>query len=280
MMSLVAAASRAKHPDTTTTLPGMESMADEQAFFLGRWPQLRVPLERNGPAAMVEAILSHQADSERAALFRFARQGLVLGEWEGKNLDAYMIVVDAGISWLDARAQMVPATERNDYLAVMAELTFNYAADLADCWPGDDEPRERRHFERGRDAAEQSVGLREELDKADSSKHLGWWALGYHLLRLGSTAAAADAMMRSLEHARRAAREAGERDEISSQAPFPVLIGAGYLGLARIADGEPSGPDLYGEAMAAFRAQLEIAEKAEDAQFGIDQLERVRGFIA
>ena len=59
-----------------------------------------------------------------------------------------------------------------------------------------------------------------------------------------------------------------------------MLIGAGYLGLARIADGEPSGPDLYGEAIEAFRTQLEDSERAADAQFGIDQLARVRGFIS
>lgn len=257
----------------------MESVADERAFFLERWPLLRATLERDGADAMVDGILAHEPDSERAALFRFARQGLILGEWEGKNLDAYVTVIEAGISWLTARAGAVAPEERHDYLAVLAELTFNYAADVADCWPGDDEPRRAEHFERGRDAAEQSVGLRDELDKPDSSKHLGWWAYGYHLLRLGSTDAAVDAMERSLEHARRAARDAGVSDQISSQAPFPVLVGAGYLGLARIADGEPSGPDLYGEAIAAFRAQTDDPERSDDAQFGIDQLERVRAFI-
>ncbi len=258
----------------------MELVADERAFFLDRWPQLRAALERDGPDAMVDAILANEPDPERAALFRFARQGLVLDDWAGKSLDGYMTVIDAGISWLSTRATAVPPEERHDYLAVLAELTFNYAADLADCWPGDDEPRERKHFERGCEVAEQSIGLREELEKSDSSKHLGWWAYGYHLLRLGNTDAAVDGMERSLEHARRAARHAGERDDISSQAPFPVLIGAGYLGLARIADGEPSGPDLYGEAIEAFRTQLDDSERAADAQFGIDQLARVREFIS
>lgn len=258
----------------------MDSIGDERAFFSRHWPDLRKTLEQAGPDALVSAILSRASDAERAALFRFVRQGLVFEEWEGKNLDSYMSVVDAGRAWLSERAAAVPTDERNDYLAVLAELTFNFAADIADCWPGDDEPRDQRHFQRGMEVAEQSVGLREELDKPDSSKHLGWWAFGYHQLRLGHTDGAADCMERSLEHARRAARDAGEHDEITSQAPFPVLIGAGYLGLARIADGEPSGPDLYGEAVAAFHAQLSDADLKDDAQFGIDQLERVRGFIS
>jgi hypothetical protein len=258
----------------------MDSIGDERAFFSRHWPDLRLALERGGPEAFVGAILGRDSDAERSALFRFARQGLVLDDWEGKSLDAYMAVVDAGRAWLSERAEAVPAAERNDYLAVLAELTFNFAADIADCWPGVDEPREERHFQRAMEVAEQSVGLREELHKPDSSKHLGWWAFGYHQLRLGHTDAAADCMERSLEHARRAARESGDPADITSQAPFPVLIGAGYLGLARIADGEPSGPDLYGEAVAAFRAQLTDEERKDDAQFGIDQLEQVRGFIS
>lgn len=258
----------------------MNRIGDERAFFSQHWPDLRVAVERGGPEALVAAIFSRESDAERSALFRFVRQGLVFEEWEGKSLDAYMSVVDAGRAWLSERAEAVPPEERNDYLAVLAELTFNFAADIADCWPGDEAPREERHFQRGMEAAEQSVGLREELDKPDSSKHLGWWAFGYHQLRLGHTDAAADCMERSLEHARRAAREAGDPVDVTSQAPFPVLIGAGYLGLARIADGEPSGPDLYGEAMAAFRAQLADEERKDDAQFGLDQLERVKGFIS
>lgn len=258
----------------------MESIGDERAFFTEQWPDLRSTLETAGPAAMVTAILERESDAERCALFRFGRQGLIFEEWKGKTLDAYVAVVDAACTWLSERAESVPSEKRNDYLGVLAELTFNFAADIADCWPGDDEPRQRSHFERAAEVAEQSVGLRAELDKPDSSKHLGWWAFGYHQLRLGNTAAAADGMERSLEHARRAAREVGDHDEITLQAPFPVLIGAGYLGLARIADGEPSGPDLYGEALAAFQGQLADPERKEDAQFGIDQLERVRGFIS
>jgi hypothetical protein len=257
----------------------MESIGDERGFFDEHWPALRAALEEGGPGALVDAIMARESDGARAALFRFVRQGLVLGEWNGKNLDDYLAVADAGISWLGQRAEEVPAEERTGYLNVLAELTFNVAADLADCWPGDDEPRQPHHFRRGAEIAEQSVGLRDELRKPAESKSLGWWALGYHQLRLGHTDNASDSMERSLEQARVAAREAGDRDEITSRAPFPVLVGAGYLALARIADGEPSGPDLYAEALAAFHAQLGDAERKDDAQFGIDQLERVRGLI-
>lgn len=257
----------------------MERLGDEKSFFAGRWPDLRVALQQGGPEAMIALIDGHPSDAERSALYRFARQGLVFEDWEGKRLDAYMTVIDAGIAWLAERAETVSRDDRNDYLDVMVELTFNFAADVADCWPGDDDPRLRRHFERGMDVAEQSVELREELGKPASSKHLGWWALGYHQLRLGLSDVATDSMGRSLEYARRAAREAGESDDINSQAPFPVLIGAGYLGLARIADGEPSDDDSYEEALAAFEEQLHIPELKEDAQFGIDQLRRVRAFI-
>jgi hypothetical protein len=253
---------------------------DPRAFFDENWPSLRSVLEQAGPEAMVAAILERPDHDERIALLRFARQGVIIGDWDGKNLDAYVSIADATISWLGEQAEASEPGVRTELLGALAEYTFNLAADLADCWTGDDEPRRQDHFERAAEVAEQSVGLRDELDRPHSSKALGWWALGYHQLRLNHTDAAVDSMERSLEHARRQAREDGESDEISSRAPFAVLIGAGYLGLARIADGEPSGPDLYGEALAAFRAQLADPDRVDDAEFGIDQLERVESFLS
>ena len=258
----------------------MQPLADERGFFDLRWPELRATLEQDGPDAVVRAILGHESEAERVALFRFARQGLVAGDWEGKNLDAALVVAEAAIAWLDERARAATGADRSAYLAALAEITFNAAADVADCWTDDDEPRRRDQMERAMAIAEKSVGLREELGKTDNSKHLGWWAFGYHQLRLGLTAAAADSMERSLEHARRAARDAGAPDGVTSQAPFAVLISAGYLGLARIADGEPSGPDLYGEAIAAFQSQLGDPERQADARFGLDQLALVRSRLA
>lgn len=251
---------------------------DPRSFFQEHWPALRTALENGGAEAMVAAILDRPDDEERSALFRFARQGVIMDDWQGKNLDAYLAIADAAIDWLGERAEASDPDARRDFLDVLAELTFNVAADLADCWAGDDEPRRPDHFERAAEIAEQSVGLRDELDKPHSSKALGWWALGYHQLRLNHTDAAVDSMERSLEHARQQAREDGQPDQIGSQTPFAVLIGAGYLGLARIADDEPSGPDLYAETIAAFRAQLADPERADDAEFGIGQLERVESF--
>ncbi|NNL68525.1 MAG: hypothetical protein HKO70_01010 [Acidimicrobiia bacterium] len=254
----------------------MRPLADERGFFDLQWPALQATLEQDGPDAVARAILRYESDAERVALFRFARQGIVIGDWEGKNLNAALVVAEAAIAWLDERARGAAGPDRTSYLAALAEITFNAAADVADCWTDDDEPRRRDHFARAMAIAEKSVGLREELGKSDNSKHLGWWAFGYHQLRLGLTGAAADSLERSLEHARRAARGAGEPDGVTSQAPFAVLISAGYLGLARIADGEPSGPDLYGEAIAAFQAQLSDPERQADARFGLDQLALVR----
>jgi len=253
---------------------------DPRSFFDEHWPGLRTVLEQAGPEAMVATILERPGDAERIALLRFMRQGMIMDDWEGKNLDTYLVVADTAIEWLSERAAASDSADREEFLGPLAELTFNVAADLADCWTGDGELRRADHFERAAEIAEQSVGLREELDKPHGSKALGWWALGYHQLRLDHTDAAVDSMERSLEHARRQAREDGEHDEIGSQAPFAVLIGAGYLGLARIADGEPSGPDLYAETLAAFRAQLADPERAGDAEFGIAQLQRVEEFLS
>ena len=133
----------------------MEATGDERTFFERRWPTLRAALEQHGPQAMIDAIMAEPSDGARSALFRFARLGLVVGEWEGKNLDDYLAVTDAGIAWLGHRAEDHAGEERDRYLGVLAELTFNLAADVADCWPGDDEPRQPHHFQRAMEIAEQ-----------------------------------------------------------------------------------------------------------------------------
>ena len=66
----------------------MNSIGNERAFFTQLWPVLRISLEQGGPDALVAGILARDSDAERSALFRFARQGLVFEEWEGKSLDA------------------------------------------------------------------------------------------------------------------------------------------------------------------------------------------------
>jgi hypothetical protein len=72
-------------------------------------------------------------------------------------------------------------------------FSYNLLADLADCWPDDDLPRERHHFEEGLRAAEDCIRWREELGKPNDRKAMAWWGKGAHLLSLDRANEAVDA---------------------------------------------------------------------------------------
>ena len=97
-----------------------------------------------------------------------------------------------------------------------------------------------------------------------------------HELSLGR-ADATTSFARSLEYAQQAATEGGAESEIGAGSTFGVILGAGYLGLALQINGQEGGPELYDEAIRTFRVQLEDEATRDDAQFGIDQFEAVKG---
>lgn len=253
-------------------------MADDKAIYEEHWPDLRIRLEEGGGAAAVDYI-DGQSPEVRAALYRRARAGVAMGEWNGKHLDAVITVADAGIAAaLQRRESAGDGAGRIAALEDANIISFNLAADLADCWPGDDMARAHHHFERGERAGEDCVRWRRELDKPASSLQLGWWALGIHQLHLGKNAI--DAMDQSWTAAVRAAEESGEPTSIGPDAGFTVVLSAGYSGLARMARGDPDGNEVYNAALAAFREQLNDTDRSADASFGIDQLEKVRkGYV-
>ncbi len=249
-------------------------MADDNAIYEEHWPQLKATLEADGADAAVAYVAAQEA-AVRDALFRKARVGVAMGEWDGKNLDAVVALADAGIAAALQRAESAAdPTEVEAALQDANVISFNLAADLADCWPGDDLPRDRRHFERGERAGEDCVRWRHELAKPASSLQLGWWALGIHRLHLGRTAV--EAMDQSWAQAVRAAEEEDEPTAIAPDAGFTVLLSAGYAGLARMAQRDDAGQEVYNAAIEAFREQLSDGERSADASFGIDQLEKVR----
>lgn len=249
-------------------------MADDKTIYEQHWPELRNRLEAGGAAAAISYI-DDQAAEVRDALYRRARVGVAMGDWDGKNLDAVVAVADAGIdAALTRQTSAADEPARTAALEDANVISFNLAADLADCWPGDDVPRERHHFERGERAGEDCVRWRNELSKPASSRQLGWWALGIHQLHLGKNAI--DAMDNSWTEAVRAAEQGGEPTSIGPDTGFTVILSAGYSGLARMARGDSDGSEVYNAAIAAFREQLNDTERSADASFGLDQLEKVR----
>ncbi len=250
----------------------------QRAFFDEQWPELRHVLEDEGAGALVRRIETFPPE-ERIALYTMARTGLVLGDWRGKNLDDYLTVADAGIRWLSSVAAASKPDDRPTFLGAANVISFNLAADLADCWPGDDVPRTTAHFSRGKEAGEACVAWRRELGVSPNSHQLGWWALGYHQLRLGEYDAAHDAFGHALQWARKDAEQAGAAGEVGADAAFSVNLNAGYRALAACVRGDDGAVAEFRETLDAFRAQLEDPARVDDAQFGLEQLDKVRDLI-
>lgn len=249
----------------------MKTFAEQKAFFDGRWPDLQEAAREGGAAAVMACIDGHDDDLERRVLHLFARQGFVLSDWEGKDLALAAGVARASIDRLVLEASQAQSegdaetTRRRTELANV--ISYNLSADLADCWPGERPALTPALFEEGLKAAEDCVQWREELAKGPGASSMAWWAKAMHLLSLERVEEATHGFHKSLT----LAREVAQSDE-----DFSVLLGRGYLGLARWIGGDEDGRAQYREALAVFGSQLAAAETKDDARFGIDQLETVK----
>ncbi|NQV07074.1 hypothetical protein HQ535_11015 [bacterium] len=205
---------------------------------------------------------------EQAAILEWVGSVTVDGTIEG--LDDTIAVAERGAARLLATDVSDP--DMRPLHEAVNRMSFNLSADLADCWPGDDVARDRRHFEAGLASAERAVELRASLGvTSPRSLHLAHWARGYHRLALGDVAGSIDDFVIALEQAERDADEREQPADIGPDAPFMVNIAAGYLGLARQTGGDAVGAALFDQAIAAFTAALSGPE-GDDARFGIDQL--------
>lgn len=255
----------------------MDTFEEQKAFFLQHWPFMRSAAEAGGADAVVAYVRGFDDDRERRVLFTLARQGLVMSEWEERDLDLYVAVARAGIDEALAQAERVTDDAERRKLTNSANvISYNLSADLADCWPDDGFARESRHFQAGLEAATDCVAWREELGMPAWSRSMAHWAKGMHELSLGQTEAAVLDWRTSLDFAVTNAEEQGDGTEANAEGEFAVVLSTGLLGLAQLADGDASGEVLFAQAMEAFEAQQADEELAEDAQFGAEQLGIVR----
>jgi hypothetical protein len=246
----------------------MNTYEEQKAFFERHWDGLRDAVEKGGAEGGLAWLDRFEDPLERRVLSLFARQGLVMKPWEGKSLDAYAAFVRGAIDRILAEGEAPGDPERKTKAKALANvISYNLAADLADCWPGEDVTRTRAHFEEGLRAARDCVRWRGELDNGAAPMSMALWVQGMHQVSLGQLDDAVASFQGSLEQA----EEASVTDE-----DFAVLLGRGYLGLAQTMRGDADGRERYEAALAAFRKQLEDEERKNDAQFAIDQLETVR----
>jgi hypothetical protein len=222
---------------------------------------------------------------ERLRLYTFAQRAFSGREWSrgtrGKNLDDYSVIAEACLAETLRLAEEAAREGDAELAAKRRDLgiavSFNMTADLAECWPGDDLPRERHHFEQGVRAAQTCIDLCEALAVNARRKSIAQWGKGMHLLSLGEIASALESFAISLRFSETFSEENGEPSSLTPDASFHVLLGNGYLGLAEAMSGTEWGLPRYEQSIAAFTQQVQThPDRREDAEFGIAQLQYVR----
>ena len=142
-------------------------------------------MERGGAQEVIRYVGSIEDAETRRTVYSIAQKGFGNREWAGRNFDALVEVVRAGIGETLRQAHQTADGETAGKLTDFANrLSYNLSADLADCWPGDDVQRERRHFEAGLRAAEDCVRWRRELGKPPDRRAMAYWAVGMHHISL------------------------------------------------------------------------------------------------
>jgi len=247
---------------------------EDKEFPENHWEEMKGLMERGGPRAVIDFVDGFTDELERRKLYAFCNQAFSMRDWKNKNFDALVEVVEEGVAeglrQTESAADDETREMRTDYANMMA---YNLSANLAECWPGDEEPRERRHFEKGLQLARRCVAWREELKKGPGPFSMAHWACGMHALSLGDPAAAREDFEKSLKFAVENARAEGSHAECAPGGDFSVVLGHGYLGLARTAAGDAGGKEVFQKALDAFGATVKgFPEKKDDAQFGLDQL--------
>ncbi len=256
-------------------------MSEEQNFPENRWDDLRASMESGGAAAVVDSIRELEFP-DRLQLFAFAQQAFGQREWPGKNFDDLITVSEAGIAeGLAFAEEAIKGGEEERALRIKDfanVMSYNLAADLAECWPGDAAAHEERHLLTGLKAAENCLRFREELQKDAVPFSIAWWAKGMHEISLGRHADALKSMNQAYDFSVRAARSEDQSVELTPAAGFLLLLSAGYLGIAETLAGREGGKTRLKQALDALGDQAaNQPDRAEDARFGLDQLNVVVG---
>lgn len=244
------------------------------------WDRLRQEMEDNGPDGVISFIETFEP-KDRLQLYSFAQRAFSGREWgkaaRNKNFDDYISIANAGINEALRQSQEATEPERKTGLKDFGNMmSYNLSADLAYCWPGDEIPREQRHFDAGLKAADNCIQWRDELNKPASRKSMAWWAKGMHQISLNDSAGAVYSLAKAFEYNLQDEAENNRPSDLSPESSFGALLGAGYLGIAEALNGNPAGRERYNEACNLFRTQIEQHEdKKEDAMFGLEQLQTV-----
>jgi len=222
---------------------------------------------------IIKFIIGFKTLDERRALYGLARR--TLARAETSDLDSITAIAQAAIAECIAAAETESDPELANKLIDAANVfSYNLSADMAECWPEDHTPRSTRHFETGLLAANDCLRWRHQLKKGPWPFSIAWWAKGTHELSLGLAAEAVESFQQEYHHAELVA--AGDKKDPGVD--FGCLVAQGYLALAQIAAGNAAGEELFAKICTTFQAVKDNSEgeAAEDAQFGLDQIQTMR----
>ncbi|MCC7477438.1 hypothetical protein IT575_03175 [bacterium] len=236
--------------------------------------------EGSGADGLIAWLSAARSDETRRKLFGQAQQQLDLRSWPAGNLDDYIQVSRAGIAEYVRQSDELALDDPQLSVKLLDSanaMSYNLSASLADCWPGDELPRERRHHSEGFNAAENCVRWRQQLGKGPYSLQMAYWAGGVHLLALEDLTGALQYFEQELEAALAYSREQGKSEESGAEADFCLLLAHGCRGIARMLSGDREGQAEYEAAMDAFNEQLasDNSELREDAEIGLGQLRKL-----
>lgn len=247
--------------------------------------KLRSVLEEGGGAKVVAFIQGTPDPELRRKLYTLARQVLPERSDAKRGFDDVIRIARAGIAEGLRQAELARATshthEARECIDFANRVSYNLAADLAECWPGDEARRERRHLEAGLRAAYDCIVWRQELGKPPDRRAMAHWAAGMHQLSLGNLVEALFGFEAALGLALQAAAASPTTPELKPEAhvkpggDFGVILYYGYVGIARHLIGDASGSRQFEQACAAFEGTTRASkdeETLEDAAFGLDQL--------
>jgi tetratricopeptide (TPR) repeat protein len=249
---------------------------DPQALFAQHCDDLRRAAVEGGGVAVVEMIAGLPTFGERLVLYTLARQALSPASGIPGALDVLSDVADAATGECEALLSLTsdPGSAQ-ELLRALHMLNFNLAADLADCWPDDDRPRQTHHFERGLDAADYLLGPVFQGAVAPRALANDHWVRGMHLLSLGRQEEAAACWDEALRHAREAAVRLGAPAG-GPESTLQVLLLEGYNGIAGFVRGDREGGGRrLAQAAADLRRRAEREDEAKEALYLLGQLEKV-----
>lgn len=247
----------------------------QQNPFEDRWPLLKEMFETGGAQALVTFISAREDLLERRALFLMASQRISQGQDLSRGLDDVVTISRAAIDEFYEQS-VSEADEEQTLLRLQGAniLSYNLSADLAPCWPDDEEVRETRHFEEGLRCADDCLRWREQLQKGAVAFSMAWWAQGVHHAGLGRWNRACEAFQSALDAAIDDARENGTPETVGPEASFTINISSGWLEFARWRSGDSSSYDRFLEAMGAFSKQIDRDDEGRDeALVGVQQLQ-------